>query len=232
MNIRTMQVRKHTGGLTESIATMKTIPATMAALKEYLTDRVASYSTTPTQEELDSIKVKLYDVREEKRIPGWNGPTYLVTYNYAGSEQVPFAMCSAMPDVVSPVTHLTVDASTDNHSPAAAVHAAFKAVLSHDGFYKWCTTNPNAVKDLLSLIEFNEIESGLTLARLCFTGAISGMDSEQLAQFIQHQRDRGIEMEDIMRSPVDVPGKHYVQIKLANGTGNLFVYNSDAMIGR
>lgn len=78
MNTRTMQVRKHTGGLTESIATMKTIPATMAALKEYMSD-MASYMFSPTQEELDSLKVKLYDVREEKRIPGWNGPTYLVT---------------------------------------------------------------------------------------------------------------------------------------------------------
>lgn len=231
MNTRTMQVRKHTGGLTESIATMKTIPATMAALKEYMSD-MASYMFSPTQEELDSLKVKLYDVREEKRIPGWNGPTYLVTYNYAGGEQVPFAMCSALPDMEGPATYLSVDASIDKYSPVMAVRAAFNAVLSHASFDKWCITNPGTVKDLKEMEHFQEIESCLALARLCFKGAVSDKNSEQIAQFIQHQRDLGIEMEDIMRSPVDVPGKHYIQIKLANGTGNLFVYNSDTMIGR
>ena len=231
MNIRTMQVRKHAGGLTESIATMKTIPATMAALKEYMSDTV-SFMFPPTQEELNSLKVKLYDVREEKRIPGWNGPTYLVTCAYAGNEQVPFAMCSAMPDVEGPTTYLSVDASVEKYSPVMAVRAAFNAALSHDSFDKWCVTNPGTVKDLKEMEYFQEIESCLALARLCFKGAVSGMNSEQLAQFIQHQCDLGIEMEDIMRSPVDVPGKHYVQIKLVNGTGNLFVYNSDTMIGR
>lgn len=179
MNTRTMQVRKHVGGLTESVATMKTIPATMTALKEYMSD-MASYMFAPTQEELDSLKVKLHDGREETRIPGWNGPTYLVTYCYAGAERVPFAMCSAMPDpevtenIPKPIKNQAQDYIENFLAKMAKsyggdrwiIHHTIDMLVSHPAFEKWTVSSVPPILD--DRESYKEVEYYLDIVRYAF----------------------------------------------------------------
>lgn len=81
MSAITMQIRQHKGSLEESVATMKTIPATLEGIHEYMLGCEQNKVIPFTQKELDSVEIKLYHADDETRINGWNGATYLITYS-------------------------------------------------------------------------------------------------------------------------------------------------------
>lgn len=88
-----MKIRKHRGGLSESIATMQDIEPTFEAIQKYMQsfDGLIAYTT----EEFASLKVELYDPNPDTRIAGWESGTYLITYHNANCDtRVPFGMCN------------------------------------------------------------------------------------------------------------------------------------------
>lgn len=90
-----MQIRVHRGGLGESVATMKTIDATMEAVKQYMCEHGGGLPFS--QKELDSVKIMPYIESKETRIEGWEGNTWLVTYfPQNGSGYAVFGMCSKL----------------------------------------------------------------------------------------------------------------------------------------
>lgn len=113
MTQTTMQVRQHRGGLDNSVATMKTIPATMEALREHVREALAAWGVT--EEILDSIRVEEYLQERETRIPGWDGSTYLITLQQAEptpttSGRAVFGYCSRMVD-----KEVTLDPALKEH---------------------------------------------------------------------------------------------------------------------
>lgn len=88
-----MKIRRHHSGLAESMATMKEIPATLAAVKEYM--QQTNGGLPYTQAELDSVQVKPYTARPDTRI-GWDN-TYIVTYLPRNTEnRMIFGMCDQL----------------------------------------------------------------------------------------------------------------------------------------
>lgn len=85
-----MKIRTHRITLAEAMETLKEIPATLAAVKEYMQEICAVFPFTPT--ELDSVQVKPYSARPDTRI-GWE-QTFIVTYQpRVGKHRAIFGMC-------------------------------------------------------------------------------------------------------------------------------------------
>ena len=128
-----MQIRAHRGGLDESIATMKTIDATMDAVKQYMAEHGGAFPFE--EEELNSVTVVPYSDDNETRIDGWNGPTCLIVYRPQGKGAfTPFGMCSSMvgePEIVSSINpelaRMIVDLAPAPVAPVKLEYTAEKA---------------------------------------------------------------------------------------------------------
>lgn len=132
----TMQIRQHRGGLDESVATMKTIPATLEAMREYLKE-FGEKGIPFTEEQLASVRVMPYLETIETRIPGWEGPTFLVVFRpSARAGFQPLGMCSKAvvekenksvsldPELAKMVAELTPKAPTQQPAPERTLEKA------------------------------------------------------------------------------------------------------------
>lgn len=85
-----MRIRQHAPLLEQSMETLKEIPATMESVRQYIAN--ACKWLDVTEEELDSIQVKLYSDTPDTRI-GWDR-TCLVSMIFRDSDiHAPVAMC-------------------------------------------------------------------------------------------------------------------------------------------
>jgi hypothetical protein len=102
-------------------------------------------------------------------------------------------------------------------------------IFSHPAFDKWCITSQlDAVSEELRR-GLKEIDALLVDMRACFDRSAQGMGVQQFEKLIRYFNDHGIKMVDELNNVSD---QHFVNIKLVNNTGSLFVYNSATTIGR
>lgn len=163
---QTMQIRAHRGGLEESVATMKTIPATMEAVREHVAANWTDIRPW-TQEELQSIQVDMYYEDAETRIEGWDGSTYIISFSApeitkSANGRAFFGYCSKDPNnlpeekvigietpILQPQTpEAAMDRAQDyvqkilrafvrNNLGGNAAEIALQALLGHKSFKYW-----------------------------------------------------------------------------------------------
>lgn len=104
-------------------------------------------------------------------------------------------------------------------------------IVNHPVFEEWCRFSRLDHVSERTQRGIDEIEALLSIMRISFVRTVSDMTPAKFESVIQHFVQQGIQMEDICNLTPD-SYSHYVQIKLDNGTGNLFVYNSATQLGR
>lgn len=141
-------------------------------------------------------------------------------------------IASANPALASTLRDFLAGEKVEIKTGVEVITTLLRRVTEHRYFDMWCTTSRAAEISNETREYFGEIEIVTDAARQCFSWLVSGFGDEAYADIVDLFQERGIDMVDTAQAPPLLKGMHYIQVKLDNSAGYLFIHNSNTTIGR
>lgn len=141
-------------------------------------------------------------------------------------------IATANPTLTSTLQDFLAGREVEIKTGVEVIATLLRRVMNHHYFDMWCTTSRAAEISKETLEYFGEIEVVTDAARQCFAWLVARFGDEAYAEVVDLFREQEIDMVDTAQVSMPLKGLHYIQVKLDNSAGYLFIHNSATTIGR